>query len=231
VARATTLIALLGLAGLSACVAPPRPAEAPPAPPAAVPAPAPAATPPPAALPASPAIVGWVSGDERRERLRRAMISRGQRPLARAEVDGYVDDLESALRERLRGTSLGVTRVGDNVTVTVPGGAAFGTDSAELRLVAGSAIDGVGAVIAERDRTLVEVAGHTDDAGGEGYNQSLSERRAGAVAQRLQSRGVSASRILTIGMGKGRPVASNATADGRQKNRRVEITLAPLTAK
>jgi outer membrane protein OmpA-like peptidoglycan-associated protein len=74
------------------------------------------------------------------------------------------------------------------------------------------------------------VAGHTDSVGSEQTNQALSERRAGTVGQYLRGKGVTDNRIATAGYGKNRPVASNDTPDGRQQNRRVELTLTPLTA-
>ena len=71
-------------------------------------------------------------------------------------------------------------------------------------------------------RALVE--GHTDSIGTEAYNQRLSERRANAVADYMESRGISAQRITTKGWGKSKPIESNKTKEGRAKNRRVEIT-------
>jgi len=66
--------------------------------------------------------------------------------------------------------------------------------------------------------------GHTDDVGTEGYNQGLSERRADAAADYLRSRGVRRS-IRTVGRGEDEPIASNASEDGRSKNRRVEVAI------
>ena len=77
---------------------------------------------------------------------------------------------------------------------------------------------------------MVEVAGHTDSTGSEEYNQRLSERRADSVARFLGSQGVMSQRIITVGMGESRPVADNSTAAGRQSNRRVELTLVPVTS-
>src|SRR5207237_731906 len=71
-------------------------------------------------------------------------------------------------------------------------------------------------------RVLVE--GHTDSIGSDAYNQRLSERRAKAVADYMESEGITASRITTKGWGKTKPVASNKTKEGRAQNRRVEIT-------
>jgi outer membrane protein OmpA-like peptidoglycan-associated protein len=218
---------------LGGCTLMPPPAPSPGPVETPAPAPTPDPAPPPQVLPeAAPGtVVGWVSGEDRRDRRRRSMVSFGVRPLPLADVDRYVDGLEAALRGRLRGSVITVTRIGVYVTVSVPGSFAFSTDGAELRLASTGSIDTIAAVAGEFDRTMLEVAGHTDDSGADGYNQSLAERRAGAVAQRLQSHGVNAQRLVTIGVGKGRPVASNATPDGRQRNRRIEITFAPLTVR
>mgnify|MGYP001544294782 CR=1 FL=1 len=81
-----------------------------------------------------------------------------------------------------------------------------------------------------RTERLIEVAGHTDSTGSEDYNQRLSERRAQSVVDYFKSRKIIDARLLTVGMGELRPVADNGTPEGRQLNRRVEITLVPHTA-
>jgi len=78
------------------------------------------------------------------------------------------------------------------------------------------------------DKTIIEIAGHTDNVGGADFNKQLSQRRASAVAQYLQRRGVSESRIITAAGGEDHPIASNSSEQGRAANRRVEVTLAPL---
>jgi outer membrane protein OmpA-like peptidoglycan-associated protein len=69
----------------------------------------------------------------------------------------------------------------------------------------------------------VLIEGHTDSRGSDQYNEALSERRARAVATELESRGIAAGQVQTLGRGKAYPVASNDTPEGRQQNRRVEI--------
>jgi outer membrane protein OmpA-like peptidoglycan-associated protein len=71
------------------------------------------------------------------------------------------------------------------------------------------------------------VAGHTDSSGTKELNQSLSERRAATVSSYLTSRGTSAKRFIVVGAADSHPVASNATAEGKQQNRRVELTIVP----
>ncbi len=84
----------------------------------------------------------------------------------------------------------------------------------------------VAALLKEFDGETIEaviVEGHTDDRGPAAFNQKLSEKRAEAVKAELIANGVDASLIKTIGYGESKPVASNATREGRAKNRRVEI--------
>ena len=88
----------------------------------------------------------------------------------------------------------------------------------------------VGEVLAEFNRTTIEVSGHTDSTGKDAYNQDLSQRRAQAVSYILAQNGVMPQRMYVIGMGESRPVATNATPNGRAKNRRVEIQIIPLTS-
>jgi len=69
----------------------------------------------------------------------------------------------------------------------------------------------------------VEISGHTDSVGSEEYNQALSLRRAQAVKNWLVQKGIAANRMKTVGKGENEPVASNDTAEGRAKNRRIEF--------
>lgn len=179
---------------------------------------------------AAGAVVGLASGDDAVERRQRALIGAGVGALAGGSIGSYMDRQEAKLRAELEGTGVSVTRIGDNITLNMPGNVTFATDSSDLNPAFFDVLTSVGKVVTEFDKTIVEVAGHTDSTGADAYNQSLSERRAGTVAQYLQGRGISSQRMITVGMGESMPVADNATASGRQANRRVEITMVPLTA-
>ncbi len=112
----------------------------------------------------------------------------------------------------------------------MPGNITFATDSADLNAGFFEVLGSVTKVLKEFDQTVVEVAGHTDSTGSDAYNQQLSERRAQTVTDYFLSRNISAQRFITIGLGESMPIADNSTAAGRQLNRRVEITLVPVTA-
>ncbi len=176
------------------------------------------------------AVVGLVSGDDAVERRQRALIGAGVGALAGGAIGAYQDRQEAQLRAELEGTGVSVTRIGDNITLNMPGNVTFATNSSDLSPAFFNVLNSVGKVLKEYNKTVVEVAGHTDSTGTDAYNQSLSERRATSVSSYLQSQGVNSQRIITVGMGESRPVADNGTAEGRQANRRVEITMVPVTA-
>jgi outer membrane protein OmpA-like peptidoglycan-associated protein len=175
------------------------------------------------------AAVGLMSGDDAVERRQHALIGAGVGALAGGSVGYYMDKQEAELRAELEGSGVSVTRIGDNITLNMPGNVTFATDSSDLSPAFFDVLNSVGTVIDEFDKTVVEVAGHTDSTGSDAYNQSLSERRSASVTSYLRGRGVIMERLITIGMGESRPVADNSTSDGRQANRRVEITMVPLT--
>jgi len=179
---------------------------------------------------AAGAVVGLVSGDDAVERRQRALILAGVGALAGGAVGHYMDRQEAKLRAELQGSGVSVTRIGDNITLNMPGNVTFRTDSSDLSPAFFDVLNSVAKVMKEFDKTVVEVAGHTDSTGSDAYNQGLSERRAAAVAQYLTSQGIDRQRLITVGMGESMPVADNATAEGRAANRRVEITMVPVTS-
>ncbi|EGR0261791.1 OmpA family protein [Vibrio cholerae] len=101
----------------------------------------------------------------------------------------------------------------------------FATASAELKPATVQKLDKIVGYLNQYPQAKVEVVGHTDSTGSEAYNQKLSERRAQAVAKALEAQGIDASRISAKGLGESSPIASNATAEGREKNRRVELVI------
>ncbi len=178
----------------------------------------------------SGAVVGLVSGDDSVERRKRALIGAGIGALAGGAVGYYMDQQEAKLRAELQGTGVSVTRIGDNITLNMPGSVTFATGSSDLSPGFYDVLGSVSNVLTEFDKTVVEVAGHTDSDGSQSYNQSLSERRASSVAEYLRTQGINNQRLMTVGMGETAPVAGNETSAGKQTNRRVEITMVPVTA-
>jgi len=175
---------------------------------------------------AAGAVVGLLT---KGDKLQNALIGAGVGALAGGGVGYYMDVQEKKLRDRMAGTGVTVTRMGDNITLNMPSNITFALNSADLNQQFFNALDGVSMVLKEYDKTVIEVAGHTDSSGSDQYNQALSERRAQAVAGYLGSHGVKTQRLITIGAGEAHPVASNDTEQGRSANRRVELTIVPVT--
>ena len=178
---------------------------------------------------AAGAAAGAATGRDSESRRERALIGLGVGALAGGATGAYMDRQETLLRQRLEATGVSVTRVNDRIVLNMPSNITFETDSAELRSQFYDVLNSVSQVLEEYEKTIVNVTGHTDSTGAESYNQALSEKRARNVAQYLISQGVNPTRVAAEGMGESQPIASNQTTQGRQANRRVEITLAPLT--
>jgi outer membrane protein OmpA-like peptidoglycan-associated protein len=176
---------------------------------------------------AAGAVIGLLTGGN--DKFQAAMIGAAAGAIAGGSVGYYMDKQEAKLREQMAGTGVDVVRNGDNITLDMPGGVTFAFDSADLNSQFYPVLDKVAGTLGEYNKTVIEVAGHTDSVGSASYNQQLSERRANSVAAYLSSRGVDRSRMVTIGAGKDHPVASNETEAGRAQNRRVEITIVPVT--
>ena len=176
---------------------------------------------------AAGAVIGLLTGGN--DKFQAAMIGAAAGALAGGAVGYYMDKQEAKLREQMAGTGVDVVRNGDNITLDMPGGVTFAFNSADLNSQFYPVLDRVAATLGEYNKTVIEVAGHTDSVGSDTYNQQLSERRANSVAAYLAGRGVDRSRVVTIGAGEAHPVASNDTEEGRAQNRRVEITIVPVT--
>jgi outer membrane protein OmpA-like peptidoglycan-associated protein len=176
------------------------------------------------------AAVGMISGRDAKQRKQRALIGAGVGALAGGAVGAYMDKQEDELRKVMRDSGVTVTRKGDDIILNMPSNITFRTDSADMNAQFYKVLDGVALVAKKYDKTIIEVAGHTDSTGTAEYNRQLSQRRATSVADYLVSRGVAQARIMTAAGGEDHPIASNSTEQGRAANRRVEVTLAPLTA-
>lgn len=174
------------------------------------------------------AVAGLLTGGDATERRQRALIGAGVGGLTGAAIGNYQDRQERALRERMAGTGVDVVRQGDNITLNMPGNVTFAFDDATLQPQFYPVLDDVARTLTEYNQTIVEVAGHTDSVGTDAYNNDLSMRRAQSVSNYLQGRGVMSQRLITVGAGESRPIASNDTEQGRAQNRRVEITLVPV---
>jgi outer membrane protein OmpA-like peptidoglycan-associated protein len=178
---------------------------------------------------ATGAVVGAVIGDQ---------ISDGKGKyygavvgaVAGGAVGNYMDKqqekLEQDLAKEAARNELSIVRMSeDTLKVGIASDVSFDVNSAEIKLNARQTYDKIAAVLKDYDKTVIHVVGHTDSDGTDQHNQGLSERRGQAVSSLLANNGVPSTRLRTEGRGEREPIASNATADGKRRNRRVDIVI------
>ena len=139
--------------------------------------------------------------------------------VAGGAVGNYLDKQAQELKEVAETTR----RTKDGIMVDLKSKLLFTTDSSVLKPEAVELVAKLGDILAKYPDDRIRVAGYTDSTGSTAHNEELSLRRAKAVREVLQGRGVKPEQMLVEGMGPVRPVATNATASGRAQNRRVEL--------
>ncbi|MGH8162193.1 MAG: OmpA family protein [Gammaproteobacteria bacterium] len=162
-------------------------------------------------------------------RAKGALIGAGVGALAGAGVGYYMDRQAADLRKQLVGTGVQVTRQGNNITLVMPGNVTFAYNRSSLKPQFYNVLNSVAKVVKHYNKTVLLCAGYTDSTGSAAHNLQLSKERAESVANYLIAQGVMPGRLVTQGFGETHPIATNATDQGRAQNRRVELTLEPLT--
>ncbi|MBX3685187.1 MAG: OmpA family protein [Rhodocyclaceae bacterium] len=161
----------------------------------------------------SDAVIGARTNEAEAARLRAEKASKeAEAALTRArELEGQLAELKAKPTDR-------------GMVLTL-GDVLFDTGRAKLKAGAMRTIDQLAAFMNQHPARTVLVEGHTDSVGSAAYNRKLSEQRADSVRFALMNRGISNTRIMVKGLGLEYPIASNATAEGRQTNRRVEVII------
>ena len=128
------------------------------------------------------------------------------------------------MEQAAQGTGVQVSQTADNrLRINIPADASFATGSAVLNRNIYPVLERLAQTLQQNPNTTVAIIGHTDSTGSDAVNNPLSMARAESTRNFLTMRGVSGSRIQVEGRGSHQPIADNATADGRARNRRVEI--------
>lgn len=137
-----------------------------------------------------------------------------------------MEEKKRALEQATQGTGMEVSRTADNqIKLTVPADVSFDVGSADIKPELRQVLDQFAQGLQSQPSARVRIVGHADASGSDQTNNQLSEQRAMSVRNYLIDRGVGSSRIDTVGRGSSEPIASNDTAQGRARNRRVEIFL------
>ena len=176
-------------------------------------------------------VVSYLANKDKstKERNQRLLRDAGIGAIVGGGVGYYMDTQEAKLRKQLRSTGVSVQRDGENINLIMPGNITFPTAGSNLRTDFYDVLDSVALVLEEFDKTIIVVAGYTDSVGSTSYNQLLSESRAQSVANYLQNKEIKVVRFDVVGFGESSPIADNNTEQGRALNRRVELTLLPIT--
>lgn len=174
-------------------------------------------------------VAGALTGDDSTERRQHGTIGAVAGGIVGAAVGQYFDQQQQQLTQNLAGSGITVSRPDEQtINLNIPGDVTFASNSAAVSPQFYGTLDQVASVLTSYPQTQVVVLGHTDNRGAYQYNQTLSENRANAVGQYLYQRGVTPNRIATGGRSFSQPIASNNTAAGQARNRRVDISIVPL---
>ena len=128
------------------------------------------------------------------------------------------------MEQATQGTGIAVSQTADNqLKLDIPSDISFDVGRSDIKGNFAPVLDRFAASLRANQSTDVRIVGHTDNTGSDAVNNPLSVNRANSTRNYLTARGVSGARIQTEGQGSYQPIASNASADGRARNRRVEI--------
>lgn len=189
---------------------------------------------PPMARPAAFTALGvsapYLSGEviggtkARSARMAKAKI----RPLPPQAQPAYISELEGELRRQTAGMGLDVLRIGRGIVIRIPAALTFDVGSAAVKPQFGATLREISRTVKGRDQTFVDVLAHSDLSGSAAVNQTLSDKRAAAVAADLSKHGVAKARVASRGYGKSAPLYNPEMSDAEKAaNRRVEIRLIP----
>jgi outer membrane protein OmpA-like peptidoglycan-associated protein len=168
------------------------------------------------------ATVGGVIGNQTGSTTRGAIIGAVVGGAAGAIIGHQMDQQAKELEQNIPGAK--VQRVGEGIAVMFDSGLLFDVDSDVIKGDARANLDALAASLAKYPKSDLMIVGHTDDTGTDSYNMGLSKRRASSARDYLRAHGVVRG-IRALGRGESEPIADNASSDGRQQNRRVEVAI------
>jgi outer membrane protein OmpA-like peptidoglycan-associated protein len=172
---------------------------------------------------ASGGVVGGVVGRTMGNTAMGAIIGATVGGVAGAVIGRQMDKQAEELAKEMGDAQ--VVREGEAIMVNFKEKVLFAYDRSDLSTVAMTNLDKLNAILAKYPETNITVIGHTDNKGSESYNQTLSERRAGAVTRYSTQQGILNTRLTAIGKGETDPIATNETMEGSSLNRRVEFVI------
>ena len=169
------------------------------------------------------AVVGGVIGRAAGNTLLGAIIGAAVGGAAGAFIGNYMDKQAAEMQRDLEGAE--IQRIGEGIKITFDSGILYDVDKSDLRAVSQTNLADLAKILNKYPDTNILIEGHTDNTGTDDYNMTLSKDRAQSVASYLATVDVASARFSTAGYGEAQPIVTNDTAEGRQKNRRVDIAV------
>jgi len=169
------------------------------------------------------AVIGGIIGDKGGNTAVGAILGAVVGGAAGAYIGNYMDKQAEEMRRDLEGAT--IERIGEGIKITFDSGILFDVDKSAMRSEAMANLKNLAVILNKYEDTEVLIEGHTDATGPDEHNRDLSIRRAQSVATSLSGQQVNPTRFTIMGYGEDQPVADNATATGRQQNRRVDIAI------
>jgi outer membrane protein OmpA-like peptidoglycan-associated protein len=169
------------------------------------------------------AAVGGVIGNQTGSTARGAIIGAVVGGAAGAIIGHQMDQQAKELQQNINGAT--VERVGEGIDVTFASGILFPFNSTDILPAGKTNLQELANSLEKYPNSDILIVGHTDSVGTDAYNLDLSQRRAQAASAYLQSLGVPATRLQTLGKGEAEPGQSNDTEEGRARTRRVEVAI------
>lgn len=174
-------------------------------------------------------LIGGIAGaaSDRDDALKRGVVGAAAGAAIGGVIGNSLDRQAAELRQQIDDDRVQIINTGNELIVRMPQDILFDIDSSAVHSGLQSDLRILARNLQNYPNSRVEVIGHADNTGSAAYNQDLSARRAGSVASVLIGAGVSATRIISFGLGEDQPIASNLTPEGRAQNRRVDIIIRP----
>jgi outer membrane protein OmpA-like peptidoglycan-associated protein len=173
------------------------------------------------------AVIGAVAGQILGRDSKSTAIGAGLGALGGYIWSKNMEDKKRAMEQATAGTGTVVTQTADNqLKLSIPNDISFDTGRADIKANLRPILDQFAQGLSQQPSMEVRIVGHTDNTGSDAINNPLSVNRAQSARDYLVARGVSSARIAIDGRGSREPIADNGSADGRARNRRIDIFLA-----
>ncbi|MUK62768.1 OmpA family protein [Aliivibrio fischeri] len=153
------------------------------------------------------------------------MADIAETPTVASFVDYHNEQLQQFVTEDIGS----VAQTNEEIIILLNGDKSFDSGSTEIKNESKLVLSQLAKLLNDKPESEVFIAGHTDSRGSKKFNMSLSNKRADSVLALLEENGVDGNRINTYGFGESEPIATNINAEGRKKNRRIEIRITPIS--